>query len=170
MALLECRTADELREHYKAVKARVGRWKLPEPPAPEPIPEPVAINIEITEIPQETMVQVHRNVSEPAVVRHPSIAETIDAVCQRFNISRNDLLSARRTRNVLLPRQIAMYLAKNLTLRSLPHIGRHFGGRDHTTVIHSVNKIAALRLVDWSIDCDCRELESILGGKNEPVV
>ncbi len=165
--LQNIKSAPELRQHYKAVKARVGRWRLPEPPAPEPIPEPVALHIEITEMPQETMVQVHRKTPEPPVVRQPSIAETIDAVCQRFNISRNDLLSQRRTRNVLLPRQIAMYLAKNLTLRSLPHIGRHFGGRDHTTVIHSVNKIAALRLVDWSIDYHCRELESILGGKDD---
>ena len=54
------------------------------------------------------------------------------------------LLSSRRTANVVRPRQIAMYLAKTLTLRSLPEIGRRFGGRDHTTVLHAVRKIESL--------------------------
>jgi chromosomal replication initiator protein len=53
-------------------------------------------------------------------------------------------LSSRRTANVVRPRQIAMYLAKTLTLRSLPEIGRRFGGRDHTTVLHAVRKIETL--------------------------
>jgi chromosomal replication initiator protein len=55
-----------------------------------------------------------------------------------------DLLSSRRTANVVRPRQVAMYLAKTLTLRSLPEIGRRFGGRDHTTVLHAVRKIEGL--------------------------
>jgi len=54
------------------------------------------------------------------------------------------LLSSRRTANVVRPRQVAMYLAKILTLRSLPEIGRRFGGRDHTTVLHAVRKIESL--------------------------
>jgi chromosomal replication initiator protein len=53
-------------------------------------------------------------------------------------------LSSRRTANVVRPRQVAMYLAKILTLRSLPEIGRRFGGRDHTTVLHAVRKIETL--------------------------
>src|SRR5262249_39146366 len=60
------------------------------------------------------------------------------------NVSRADLLSSRRTANVVRPRQVAMYLAKTLTLRSLPEIGRRFGGRDHTTVLHAVRKIENL--------------------------
>jgi chromosomal replication initiator protein len=59
-------------------------------------------------------------------------------------VSRADLLSSRRTANVVRPRQVAMYLAKTLTLRSLPEIGRRFGGRDHTTVLHAVRKIEGL--------------------------
>ena len=59
-------------------------------------------------------------------------------------MSRADLLSSRRTANVVRPRQVAMYLAKILTLRSLPEIGRRFGGRDHTTVLHAVRKIESL--------------------------
>ena len=65
-------------------------------------------------------------------------------VARHYNVSRADLLSSRRTANVVRPRQIAMYLAKTLTLRSLPEIGRRFGGRDHTTVLHAVRKIEGL--------------------------
>jgi chromosomal replication initiator protein len=65
-------------------------------------------------------------------------------VASHYNVSRADILSSRRTANVVRPRQIAMYLAKLLTLRSLPEIGRRFGGRDHTTVLHAVRKIEEL--------------------------
>jgi chromosomal replication initiator protein len=65
-------------------------------------------------------------------------------VASHYNVSRADILSSRRTANVVRPRQIAMYLAKTLTLRSLPEIGRRFGGRDHTTVLHAVRKIEDL--------------------------
>jgi chromosomal replication initiator protein len=62
-------------------------------------------------------------------------------VATRYNVSRADILSERRTAVVVKPRQIAMYLSKALTPRSLPEIGRRFGGRDHTTVLHAVRKI-----------------------------
>ena len=65
-------------------------------------------------------------------------------VASRYNVSRSDILSERRTAAVVKPRQIAMYLSKVLTLRSLPEIGRRFGGRDHTTVLHAVRKIDKL--------------------------
>ena len=65
-------------------------------------------------------------------------------VATHYNVSRADILSSRRTANVVRPRQVAMYLSKVLTLRSLPEIGRRFGGRDHTTVIHAVRKIEGL--------------------------
>jgi chromosomal replication initiator protein len=65
-------------------------------------------------------------------------------VAIHYNVSRADLLSSRRTAAVVMPRQIAMFLAKSLTLRSLPEIGRRFGGRDHTTVLHAVRKIDKL--------------------------
>ncbi len=65
-------------------------------------------------------------------------------VATHYNVSRADILSSRRTATVVRPRQIAMYLSKALTLRSLPEIGRRFGGRDHTTVLHAVRKIEGL--------------------------
>jgi chromosomal replication initiator protein len=72
-------------------------------------------------------------------------------VASHYNISRADILSSRRTANVVRPRQIAMYLSKVLTLRSLPEIGRRFGGRDHTTVLHAVRKIEDLAAKDKSL-------------------
>ena len=68
------------------------------------------------------------------------------------------MVSARRARAVARPRQIAMYLAKRLTPRSLPEIGRRFGGRDHTTVIHAVKQIERLRGEDADLDADVRTL------------
>lgn len=65
-------------------------------------------------------------------------------VSRHFNVPKADLLSARRTQTIVRPRQIAMYLAKTMTPRSLPEIGRRFGGRDHTTVLHAVRKIEDL--------------------------
>ncbi|MGA7383489.1 MAG: chromosomal replication initiator protein DnaA [Methylocella sp.] len=72
-------------------------------------------------------------------------------VASHFNVSRADILSARRTASVVRPRQIAMYLSKLLTPRSLPEIGRRFGGRDHTTVLHAVRKITGLVSTDGTL-------------------
>ncbi|WP_371929552.1 chromosomal replication initiator protein DnaA [Phyllobacterium sp. 21LDTY02-6] len=69
------------------------------------------------------------------------IEEIQRIVSRHYNVSKQDLLSNRRTRTIVKPRQIAMYLAKMMTPRSLPEIGRRFGGRDHTTVLHAVRKI-----------------------------
>lgn len=71
------------------------------------------------------------------------VEDVIAAVCRAYGVSRADLLSQRRTAGVVHPRQIAMYLAKRLTLRSLPEIARRMGGRDHTTVLHAVRKFEA---------------------------
>ena len=72
-------------------------------------------------------------------------------VATRYNVSRADILSERRTAAVVKPRQIAMFLAKALTPRSLPEIGRRFGGRDHTTVLHAVRKIEKAIVEDRSL-------------------
>lgn len=69
------------------------------------------------------------------------IDDILKVVGRHFNVGRTDLLSPRRARSVVVPRQIGMYLAKKMTARSLPEIGRRFGGRDHSTVLHAVRKI-----------------------------
>jgi len=85
-------------------------------------------------------------------------------VADYYQIKFADLLSARRAREVARPRQVAMYLAKRLTPRSLPEIGRRFGGRDHTTVMHAVKRIDALRAADRELDADVAQLSRMLDG------
>jgi chromosomal replication initiator protein len=82
--------------------------------------------------------------------RRVTIEEIQKRVAEHFNIRVADMHSARRARAVARPRQVAMYLAKQLTQRSLPEIGRKFGGRDHTTVMHAVKKVEELRQTDRS--------------------
>jgi chromosomal replication initiator protein len=85
-----------------------------------------------------------RDLIRPQEPKRVKIEDIQRIVARQYNVSRADLLSSRRTANVVRPRQVAMYLAKTLTLRSLPEIGRRFGGRDHTTVLHAVRKIEGL--------------------------
>lgn len=82
----------------------------------------------------------------------------IRVVCRNYGITRTDILSARRTANVVRPRQIAMWLCKQLTLRSLPDIGRRFGNLDHTTVLHAVRKIENLRQTDAAMAAELDDL------------
>jgi chromosomal replication initiator protein len=83
-------------------------------------------------------------------------------VANRFSVTRADILSARRTATVVKPRQIAMYLSKVLTPRSLPEIGRRFGGRDHTTVLHAVRKIEGLAKIDTALNEELELLKRML--------
>ncbi len=76
------------------------------------------------------------------------IDDILKIIGRHFNVARTDLLSPRRARIVVVPRQIGMYLAKKMTSRSLPEIGRRFGGRDHSTVLHAVRKIEELIKTD----------------------
>ncbi|MFM9851638.1 MAG: chromosomal replication initiator protein DnaA [Sphingomonadaceae bacterium] len=96
--------------------------------------------------------------------RRITIDEIQKRVSDHFKIRNAEMVSARRAREVARPRQIAMYLAKQLTPRSLPEIGRRFGGRDHTTVIHAVRQIEKLRASDVEIDNDVRALMRVLEG------
>jgi len=79
-------------------------------------------------------------------------------VAEYYKIRTADLLSSKRTRSITRPRQIAMALAKDLTKHSLPEIGKAFGGRDHTTVLHATRKVKSLRISDASIEEDYNNL------------
>jgi chromosomal replication initiator protein len=92
-----------------------------------------------------------RDLIRPQEPKRVKIEDIQRIVARHYNVSRGDLLSSRRTANVVRPRQVAMYLAKTLTLRSLPEIGRRFGGRDHTTVLHAVRKIEHLVGADTAL-------------------
>jgi chromosomal replication initiator protein len=99
-----------------------------------------------------------RDLIRPTEPKRVRIEDIQRIVARQYNVSRADLLSSRRTANVVRPRQVAMYLAKVLTLRSLPEIGRRFGGRDHTTVLHAVRKIETLAGNDTTF---AEEIESL---------
>ncbi len=94
--------------------------------------------------------------------RRVTIEDIQKRVAEHFNIRLADMHSARRARAVARPRQVAMYLAKQLTSRSLPEIGRKFGGRDHTTVMHAVRKIDELRQSDSTLSEDIDLLRRML--------
>ena len=112
-----------------------------------------------TEFAEEVLADMFR-----ASRRRITIDEIQKRVSEHFRIRHAEMVSARRAREVARPRQIAMYLAKQLTPRSLPEIGRRFGGRDHTTVIHAVRQIERLRGEDSEIDNDVRTLIRVLEG------
>jgi chromosomal replication initiator protein len=96
--------------------------------------------------------------------RRISIDEIQTQVAEHYRIRKAEMTSARRAREVARPRQVAMYLSKQLTPKSLPDIGRRFGGRDHTTVIHAVRQIEKLRASDSELDADIRLLTRQLEG------
>jgi len=95
--------------------------------------------------------------------RRVTIDEIQRRVAEHFNIKMAEMTSSRRARVVARPRQVAMYLAKQLTQRSLPEIGRKFGGRDHTTVMHAVRKIEELTRSDRALAEDVDVLQRMLG-------
>jgi len=96
--------------------------------------------------------------------RRITIDEIQRKVAEHYNLRMSDMHSARRARNVARPRQIAMYLSKILTARSLPEIGRKFGGRDHTTVMHAIRKIEELMGDDAQIAQDVEVVRRALTG------
>jgi chromosomal replication initiator protein len=96
---------------------------------------------------------------EPRRIR---IEEIQKAVARHYNVSKHDLLSARRTRTIVRPRQIAMYLAKTMTPSSFPEIGKRFGGRDPTTVLHAVRKIEDLLSGDQTLAHEIELLKRLI--------
>ena len=92
------------------------------------------------------------------------IDHILHAVCACYSVTQTDVLSHRRHKSIILPRQVAMYLARVQTLRSLPEIGRRFGGRDHTTVMHAVEKIERLLAAgDERLASDIAAIKQALG-------
>lgn len=92
----------------------------------------------------------------------PSLLAIQSATAAYFNISRDDLKARRRTADITHPRQVGYFLCKSLTLRSLPEIGRFFGGRDHTTVLHGVRKVEHLIRKNWEVAHDVAHIEASL--------
>ncbi len=115
--------------------------------------EPITVGLA-----EKTLQDLIRSREAPRV----RIEDILKIVARHYKVPRNDLLSSRRSRDVVRPRQIAMYLAKSLTARSLPEIGRRFGGRDHTTVLHSVRKVEQLMSQDGELTQEIELLKRML--------
>jgi chromosomal replication initiator protein len=120
--------ADRLTESGRELEGAINRlyltWQL--------MHAPVTLDI------AETIV---RDLVQGIEPRRIKIEDILRIVSRHYAVSKQDILSQRRHRSVVRPRQIGMYLAKHLTSRSLPEIGRRFGDRDHTTVLHAIRKI-----------------------------
>jgi chromosomal replication initiator protein len=99
----------------------------------------------------ELAQDVLRDVFPQGEAAAPSIETIQELVCERFGVHLEELTGDRRSQNIVYPRQVAMYLSRELTDSSLPKIGKQFGGRDHTTVIHATSKIARLIREDRSV-------------------
>ena len=94
--------------------------------------------------------------------RRIKIEDILRYVSRHYGVSKSDLLSQRRHRSVVWPRQIGMYLAKQMTSRSLPEIGRRFGGRDHTTVLHAIRKIEGELAKNQNLNEEIDELRKMI--------
>ena len=114
-----------------------------------------ALTVETAETAIRDLIRTHE-------LKRVKIEDIQKLVASHYSVSRADILSSRRTAAVVKPRQVAMFLAKMLTLRSLPEIGRRFGGRDHTTVLHAVRKIEALSQTDTTLREELELLKRML--------
>ena len=123
--------ARSIRSNGRDLEGAVNRLRAHCTPTGPPL------TVEAAEAAIRDLIRTH----EPKRVKIEDIQKL---VASHYSVSRADILSSRRTAAVVKPRQVAMFLAKMLTPRSLPEIGRRFGGRDHTTVLHAVRKIEAL--------------------------
>jgi chromosomal replication initiator protein len=115
------------------------------------------------ELADEVLSSLYPNARTPGRQTR-TISEIQAATCERFGLSSDELLSSTRTRRIAWPRQVAMYLSRELTDESLPSIGRHFGGRDHTTVLHAWRRTSARIEADEDsrdiVEKLCRDLDS----------
>jgi len=131
------------------------RHLLSEPVVPPPPPKPVVTDDMVADWVERQKEQWFWMVPDSAL---PKVEAVQKIVCQHFNMLRKDLLSGRRTADVVYPRQIAMFLCKEFTKRSLPEIGRRFGGRDHTTVLHAVRIVGQREKTNETLAADLKAL------------
>lgn len=135
----------------------------------EQIPEPLSVGDWICRqkylhpLPKAAWFSVEKDLG-PVEPLRPTIGAIQRAVIAYYKIERADLLSVRRTKALVLARHVGMYLAKMLTLRTLPEIGRRFG-RDHTSILFAVQKIAQLRTVNEALAADIDSITLSVGGR-----
>ena len=139
--------------------ARIARGKAPSVPQPSrvllPVPfcdltDPVSIYLDRQRRRAETLEAI-KEFTNQYESKIPSLMLILRAVCEFYGVSHLSIRSSRRTANIVRPRQVFFYLARELTTRSLPQIGRFIGGRDHTTALHATRKIAGLLETDGAL-------------------
>ncbi|NOT70820.1 MAG: chromosomal replication initiator protein DnaA [Hyphomicrobium sp.] len=143
--LLASRLTENGRELEGAVTRLYATWQY--------MRTPISMDI------AETVI---RDLVQNLEPRRIKIEDILRIISRHYGVSKGDLLSQRRHRSVVWPRQIGMYLAKQLTARSLPEIGRRFGGRDHTTVLHAIRKIEGEITKNPRLEDELEELKKLL--------
>jgi|LNFM01.1.fsa_nt_gb chromosomal replication initiator protein len=146
ISLIAEKLTESGRELEGAVTRLYAQWQLMRTP----------VTAETTELLLRDLVSN----GEPRRIR---IEDILRIVSRHYGVSKNDILSERRHRSVVWPRQIGMYLAKQMTARSLPEIGRRFGNRDHTTVLHAIRKIEGQVNANVQLKDEIEELKKQLG-------
>lgn len=161
---VECQTAAEVRANYKAVRAR---WRRLDPPAPvmrRPPPPPKPVVAEPAPAPKPKRLPPPYPISVWAIPPHkwPSMNDILRAVSLRFGISIEDIKNGRRLKHIMLPRQLAYWLARKHLGTSQAVTGMLVGGKHHTTVRSGYMRIERLRRFDPAVDQHIRELEAAL--------
>lgn len=163
---MEAVSASDMQRHYQEVRRRLNPppvKKVAPPPVPLawPVRPPIAHFIQ-RQTPRYNRGRVCGAFGEwqfgDAIVMHPTVPNILRAVAQYYNLSLTDLISKRRTQAIVRPRHVAMYLARTLTTRSVPEIGRRFGDRDHTTILHGARRIADLMQSDPDLAEDVQNI------------
>ena len=121
----------------------------------------------VTSIARDNVIQASTPIYRLNVlgISYPSIQEVLSTVCEFYAVTALDVISDRRQMDIVRPRQVVMYLARHLTLRSLPTIGRAIGGRDHTTVLHGFRKIERLLFTDERLADEIQLLRMKIGDR-----
>jgi hypothetical protein len=142
-------------EYHAQHKARLERLGA-RPIKPEPVKQEPAIEFTLKQKP--IWFTIEDSPPPPDLL----VSDVTRAVCKYFEITNTAITGERRTHNIVYPRQIAMFLARRYTTKSLPEIGRRFGGRDHTTVLHGARKIESEVRADWQVAYDVAHIEAAL--------
>lgn len=137
--------ARELGQHYRAVKARLNKGRRFQ-------------KIRIVQIGKAVAIPINRILRAPVLERELTVTEVLKLVAEYYGVSVLDIKSQRRHGPIIRPRQVAMYLSRFHTPCSYPHIGKHIGGRDHTTVMYAVESITKKMTLDSGL---AQEIQAI---------
>ena len=165
IVVAECETAEDVMRLARESAARRKAWNAKPIPASPPAPVlPIKYDAsdEAIALGEEFEGRFERR-------QRIRIPEIIEAVASFYRLTPYDICSARRTKEVVLPRHVAMWIARNYTLKSLPEIGRLMGGRDHTTVLSGERRISALLVSDTNTElkADITKILAKVGLKRE---